>query len=70
MAQLTKTNEKLKKFSHVNKKALDQYLSFTTQREDLLSRKTELDEGGKVLNTVTDSKSNVPHFVSGHTKAN
>jgi len=54
MTQLTKTNEKLKKFSHVNKKALDQYLSFTTQREDLLGRKTELDEGGKAIRKLID----------------
>ena len=48
MGKLKKCNEQLGKFSHVNKKALDQYTSFTQQREELLQRKLELDEGGEV----------------------
>lgn len=35
-------NEKLKKFSGVNKRAFDQFNEFTTQREDLASRREEL----------------------------
>lgn len=42
---LHKTNEGLKKYSHVNKKALDQYVTFTEQRTQLAERKEELDAG-------------------------
>jgi len=49
MDLLKKCNEKLKKFSHVNKKALDQYLNFTQQREELVRRKQELDDGGEAI---------------------
>jgi hypothetical protein len=42
MKKLKKVNEKLKKFDGVNKKALDQFLSFTEQRDDLQSRESSL----------------------------
>ena len=41
--KLHKVNEGLKKYSHVNKKAFEQYNSFTKQRETLTSRREELD---------------------------
>ncbi|ORY84773.1 chromosome segregation protein sudA [Protomyces lactucae-debilis] len=41
--KLHKVNEKLKGFSHVNKKAFDQYTSFTKQKESLLKRRDDLD---------------------------
>ncbi|XP_060524565.1 structural maintenance of chromosomes protein 3 [Cylas formicarius] len=44
--ELEKTNNQLKKFSHVNKKALDQFMSFSDQKEKLQKRKEELDRGG------------------------
>ncbi|KAF4121341.1 structural maintenance of chromosome 3 (chondroitin sulfate proteoglycan 6) [Geosmithia morbida] len=41
----TKTvNEALKKYKHVNKKAFEQYNSFTTQQDQLMKRRKELDE--------------------------
>lgn len=43
MKKLNAANESLKKFSHVNKKALDQYVSFSEQRETILKRKNEID---------------------------
>ncbi|CAM9183039.1 unnamed protein product [Chrysoparadoxa australica] len=49
MRKLHKVNEKLKKYSHVNKKALDQYVNFSDQRKELLDRKKELDEGAKAI---------------------
>lgn len=52
MQKLEQTNEKLKKYSHVNKKALDQYLSFTEQRTDLIERKEELDKGREVYTAL------------------
>jgi len=53
MRQLDQINKKLKKYSHVNKKAYDQFVNFSEQREDLLKRKQELDNGaGKVKELV------------------
>ena len=46
---LHKCNEQLQQFSHVNKKALDQYVNFTEQREELQKRQAELDAGDEVL---------------------
>lgn len=43
--ELEKTNNQLKKFSHVNKKALDQFMSFSDQKQKLQKRKEELDRG-------------------------
>lgn len=46
---LHRCNEQLQQFSHVNKKALDQYVNFTEQREELQRRQAELDSGDEVL---------------------
>ena len=43
--QLEKANQQLKQYSHVNKKALDQFMSFSDQKEKLVARKEELDVG-------------------------
>ncbi|KAG9459745.1 hypothetical protein H6P81_004253 [Aristolochia fimbriata] len=56
---LHKCNEQLQQFSHVNRKALDQYISFTEQREELQKRQAELDAGdGKIgeLISVLDQR--------------
>lgn len=42
--KLQKVNEALKKYKHVNKKAFEQYNSFTTQQDQLMKRRAELDE--------------------------
>ncbi|KAJ8979448.1 hypothetical protein NQ317_006762 [Molorchus minor] len=47
--ELEKTNNQLKKFSHVNKKALDQFMSFSDQKEKLQKRKEELDRGDEKI---------------------
>ena len=41
---LSTCNGKLKKYSHVNKKALDQYVSFSEQRQELVERKQKQDD--------------------------
>jgi structural maintenance of chromosome 3 (chondroitin sulfate proteoglycan 6) len=46
---LQDTNAKLKGYSHVNKKALDQFVNFTEQKEVLNSRKQDLDAGEKAI---------------------
>lgn len=55
MKELEKGNKKLKKYSHVNKKAYDQYVNFSEQREGLLSRKEELDVGAKKVTELIES---------------
>lgn len=42
--RLKKVNDALKKYKHVNKKAFEQYNNFTTQQEQLLKRRKELDK--------------------------
>uniref|UniRef100_A0A6A7FP57 Structural maintenance of chromosomes protein 3 n=1 Tax=Hirondellea gigas TaxID=1518452 RepID=A0A6A7FP57_9CRUS len=43
--KLETSNMELKKYSHVNKKALDQFISFSEQKEKLVARKEEIDRG-------------------------
>mmetsp|Transcript_932 Transcript_932/g.2174 ORF Transcript_932/g.2174 Transcript_932/m.2174 type:complete len:1364 (+) Transcript_932:353-4444(+) len=45
MNEIKNVNQELQKYSHVNKKALDQFISFSDRREMLLKRKEELDRG-------------------------
>lgn len=47
--ELEKANQHLKKYTHVNKKALDQFLSFSEQKEKLYKRKEELDIGDQKI---------------------
>jgi structural maintenance of chromosome 3 (chondroitin sulfate proteoglycan 6) len=46
---LHRCNKQFQKFSHVNKKALDQYVNFTEEREELQKRQAELEAGDEVL---------------------
>jgi len=55
MKKLDGVNKKLKKYSHVNKKAFDQYVNFSDQREDLISRKEELDSGAEKVKELIES---------------
>ena len=50
--KLHQCNEELKKYSHVNKKALDQFVNFSEQKEKLMKRKDELDKGYQVKKSV------------------
>lgn len=50
--KLHKINESLKKYSHVNKKAFEQYNSFTKQRETLTKRREELDASQKSIDEL------------------
>lgn len=49
MTLLQRTKKELRAYSHVNKKALDQYVHFKEQRESLEERKVELDESEKAI---------------------
>ena len=47
--KLDKCNSELKKYSHVNKKAMDQYVSFSDEKEKFIKRKEELDKAHEVF---------------------
>ncbi|KAJ3153289.1 Structural maintenance of chromosomes protein 3 [Geranomyces variabilis] len=49
LKKLHGVNEKLKGYSHVNKKAFEQYLNFTKQRDSLEKRKAELDTSAAAI---------------------
>lgn len=55
MRELEKTNKKLKSYSHVNKKAFDQFVNFNEQREALLKRKEEVDKGARKVKELIES---------------
>ncbi|KAF4957535.1 hypothetical protein FSARC_11266 [Fusarium sarcochroum] len=43
-SKIKRVNDALKKYKHVNKKAFEQYNNFTTQQEQLMKRRKELDD--------------------------
>uniref|UniRef100_A0A672SCI1 Structural maintenance of chromosomes protein 3 n=1 Tax=Sinocyclocheilus grahami TaxID=75366 RepID=A0A672SCI1_SINGR len=47
--KLEQCNTELKKYSHVNKKALDQFVNFSEQKEKLIKRQDELERGYKSI---------------------
>lgn len=53
--QLEKAKNELKKYTHVNKKALDQFVSFSDQKEKLSKRKEELDNGRTSIFELMDT---------------
>ncbi|KAK8185020.1 chromosome segregation protein sudA (DA-box protein sudA) [Phyllosticta capitalensis] len=54
LKRLHKINEALKKYSHVNKKAFEQYANFTKQRDTLMKRRAELDSSQKSINDLVE----------------
>jgi structural maintenance of chromosome 3 (chondroitin sulfate proteoglycan 6) len=54
MKRLHKTNESLKQFSHVNKKAFEQYNSFTKQGAELRDRRKELEDSHKSIEDLVE----------------
>jgi structural maintenance of chromosome 3 (chondroitin sulfate proteoglycan 6) len=66
MKRLHKTVESLKQFSHVNKKAFEQYNSFTKQGAELRERRKELEESHKAIEDLVEvldqRKDTVSHF--------
>ena len=49
LKQLSKVRKQLSNFSHVNKKAVEQYTTFTEQRDELIKRRDEQDEGAQSI---------------------
>ncbi|KAK0532894.1 Structural maintenance of chromosomes protein 3 [Tilletia horrida] len=54
LKMLHKVNEALKKFAHVNKKAVEQYNNFTRQRDQLQERKRELEASAESIQELID----------------
>ncbi|KAJ1730513.1 Structural maintenance of chromosomes protein 3 [Coemansia sp. Benny D160-2] len=52
--KLHKTNEKLKTFGHVNKKAFEQFTIFARQREGIQQRKRELDQSAASIEELIE----------------
>jgi structural maintenance of chromosome 3 (chondroitin sulfate proteoglycan 6) len=52
---LQKANQEAKKFAHVNQKALDQYVSFSEQREELTRRKQENDAAEEKIEQLIET---------------
>lgn len=52
--KLKEANEELKKYSHVNKKALDQFVNFSDQKEKLIKRKEEISKGHEAILDLMD----------------
>ncbi|RTG84847.1 structural maintenance of chromosome 3 (chondroitin sulfate proteoglycan 6) [Schistosoma bovis] len=52
---LDKANRELKRYSHVNKKALDQFVSHSEEKEKLLKRKEELDKGCQAIKDLMNA---------------
>ncbi len=52
LKRLHETSEKLKGYTHVNKKAMEQYVNFNEQRAALLVRKSELDAGAQSISEL------------------
>ena len=55
LVEMTSVNERLKKFAGVNRKALDQYVSFNEQRDSLLDRQTQLTDESKSIHRLVES---------------
>ncbi|PVI05470.1 structural maintenance of chromosomes protein 3 [Periconia macrospinosa] len=54
VTELDKANKALKKYSHVNKKAFQQYEDFTKRREALCSRRDDLNESRNHIETLIE----------------
>ncbi len=55
LKRLKKVNDALKKYSSVNKKALDQFVSFNEQREALIEKRAEMEKDNGAIQQMIDS---------------
>jgi hypothetical protein len=63
LRKLHVTNDKLKKYGNVNKKALDQYVNFTSQRDTLIQRKEQLDKSEAGITDLIEVRYPLPQAV-------
>lgn len=55
LKRLRDVNDNLRAYSHVNKKAADQYVNFTDQRDGLIERQKDLDVGFESITDLIES---------------
>ena len=55
LKKLRRVNEQLKAYTHVNKKAFEQYTSFTKQLDELHARQDELDKSSESITELIDT---------------
>ncbi|CAO3634436.1 unnamed protein product [Cunninghamella echinulata] len=55
LRRLHRANESLKRYGHVNKKAVEQYNRFTKQKDQLITRKTELDTSAQSIRRLVET---------------
>jgi structural maintenance of chromosome 3 (chondroitin sulfate proteoglycan 6) len=55
LKRLKDVNERLKKYATVNRKALDQYVSFNEQRESLIQRRDEIERENGAIQMLIES---------------
>jgi structural maintenance of chromosome 3 (chondroitin sulfate proteoglycan 6) len=55
MQRLQEINIRFHQLGQVNQKALEQYLSFSSQREELIARQTELERGDASIRTLIET---------------
>jgi structural maintenance of chromosome 3 (chondroitin sulfate proteoglycan 6) len=53
--RLHKVNDALKGYSHVNKRAYEQYETFSRQKDDLIKRRDELVASGQSVDELVDT---------------
>lgn len=55
LSNLTEVNTELKKYAHINKKAMDQFSTFAREREALVERKADLEKSKESIESLVDS---------------
>lgn len=55
LKKLTNVNDNLSKYSHINKKAMEQYHTFTKQRDELMERRKELEKSRESIENLITS---------------
>lgn len=55
LRKLNDTNDELSKYAHINKKALEQYNSFTKKRDELVDRRKELEQSKDSIDELIQS---------------
>lgn len=55
LKKLNSVNKELSQFSHINKKALEQFNTFTKQRKELTLRRQELDDSKESIESLIES---------------
>lgn len=61
LRELNSVNGELKKYAHINKKAMEQYNTFKREQEDLVARKEDLEKSKESIEKLMESLSQQKH---------